>query len=97
MGLAVCCVLAGCASFSLSARGPVILPAMTLAQADLGGCGKAEVSHLNGQPFSALADYRLKGQLRVLRPGQGVTEDLMPTRLNAQVDDKGVIMHLFCG
>lgn len=73
------------------------MPPLMLARGQVKGCGLDQLSHLTGQPFAELANYRLPGQLRVLRPGQGVTRDLMPDRLNAQVDGTGVILHLFCG
>ncbi|MCU0901648.1 MAG: I78 family peptidase inhibitor [Cypionkella sp.] len=97
LGTALAGLLAGCASGLPAVSGPVIVPALSLAQKDVAGCGKGDLSHLNGRPFTDLAGYRLMGQLRVLRPGQGVTQDLMPTRLNAQIDAKGAILHLFCG
>jgi hypothetical protein len=68
-----------------------------LAGEQVQGCGHDQLVHLNGQPFVVLANYRLPGHLRVLYPGQGVTRDLMPDRLNAQVDGTGAILHLFCG
>ena len=81
----------------LSRVGPAIVPPMMLASGQVQGCGHDQLTHLTGKPFTELANYRLPGHLRVLRPGQGVTRDLMPDRLNAQVDGAGVILHLFCG
>ncbi|MDO8883498.1 I78 family peptidase inhibitor [Pseudotabrizicola sp.] len=73
------------------------MPPARLASSQVAGCGQDQLTHLAGRSFVELADYRLPGHLRVLRPGQGVTRDLMPDRLNAQVDGSGVILHLFCG
>jgi len=60
-------------------------------------CGVAQVQGLVGQPFVALAGSRLPGALRVLYPGQVVTAEVQPTRLNASVDHETRITALFCG
>ena len=89
--------VAACGAMPRVAIGPAIVPPATLVQQQVQGCGQDQVSHLVGQPFTELAKFRLRGHLRVLRPGQGITRDLMPDRLNVQVDGAGVILHLFCG
>ena len=61
------------------------------------GCGSAELATLVGQHYSVLADIELSGSLRVLRPGQDVTDQIDASRLNADVSDDGMIRHLFCG
>ncbi|MFN4129650.1 MAG: I78 family peptidase inhibitor [Paracoccaceae bacterium] len=94
---ALCCGLSGCFSPPLALVGPAIVPPLMLSSEQVQGCGHDQLAHLTGQPFANLANYRLPGQLRVLRPGQGVTRDLMADRLNAQVNGTGVILHLFCG
>ncbi|MFN3723542.1 MAG: I78 family peptidase inhibitor [Paracoccaceae bacterium] len=93
--LLLCGGLAGC--FGGGDVGPAIVPPIALASRDVQGCAQDQLRHLVGQPFTELAQFRLPGHLRVLRPGQGVTRDLMPDRLNAQVDRTGAILHLFCG
>ncbi len=93
--LVVLGLMAGC--LPLRGRGPEILPPEMLVAEEVQGCGAVDLMHLAGGSFTALADVRLPGQLRVLRPGQGVTRDLMPERLNAQVDDAGIIRRMFCG
>lgn len=95
--LLMCSVTAGCALPPLAGLGPTTVPPIQLAASQAQGCNLAQRMALIGQPFTRLADYRLPGQLRVLRPGQGVTRDVMPDRLNAKVDDQGVILDLFCG
>jgi len=52
---------------------------------------------LIGQDFVSLADQPLLGSLRVIWPGQEVTSDILPTRLNAEVSDQGLILGLSCG
>lgn len=60
-------------------------------------CGLAELPRLTGEPMARLADFRLKGPLRVLWPGQEITNEVKPDRLNVQVDVQGRILRPFCG
>lgn len=90
--------LSGCAGFSTKAPpGPAILPPALLAERQETGCEAPELRSLTGQHFTELAEIRLKGQLRVLWPQQDLTRDLMPDRLNVQVDGAGQILRMFCG
>jgi len=84
-------VLAGCAGVERVGPAERMLPAM----AD--DCGVALVAAEMGQPFVALAAYRLPGTLRVLYPEQVVTREVQAARLNASVDAAGRIRGLFCG
>jgi hypothetical protein len=52
---------------------------------------------LRGAHFTALADMPLRGDLRVVRPGQDLTSDVETRRLNVQVDANGQMLRLFCG
>ena len=61
------------------------------------GCGLADVADLPGQPFTALAGRRLIGDLRVIRRSEAVTTEIDPRRINAMVDEKGMVLKLFCG
>lgn len=90
-------VLAGCTALPVPQAAPPIISPEPLALAGVQGCGRDQLMHLMGQPFTALAAYQLPGHLRVLRPGQGITRDVMPDRLNAQVTASGAIHRLFCG
>lgn len=88
------CLLAGCAGFGGDLRmGPV--DEMLPPQPDR--CGLAALPDLTGQPMARLADFRLTGALRVLWPGQEITNDVDPSRLNAEVDVAGRILRLMCG
>lgn len=87
-------LLAGCLPFGLPLRmGPVdeMLPLL----ADT--CGLAALPDLRGQEMARLADFRLSGPLRVLWPGQEITNEADPARLNAEVDVTGRILRLMCG
>lgn len=89
--------VAGCTAVPFGTVRPHILPVESLVARQATGCGASDMAAVSRQHFTVLADYRLPGHLRVLHPGQGVTRDLMPDRLNAQVDANGRILRLFCG
>lgn len=92
MLVAICGLMAGCVP-PVYRIGPVdeMLPALP------DSCGLATLGDLEGQPMERLADFRLIGPLRVLWPGQEITSDVVPTRLNAEVDVTGRILRLICG
>lgn len=60
-------------------------------------CGLADLPNMRGQKMERLADFRLPGALRVLWPGQEITNEIDATRLNVQVDVAGRIVRLMCG
>ena len=71
-----------------------VLPEALVAN---GACGAGAALALVGDHFTALADLALPGDLRVLWPGQRVTDEVQPLRMNAQVSDSGTIRRVFCG
>ena len=71
-----------------------VLPAATL---DHAACGAVEAREFVGGHFTALAEMSLRGQMRILWPGQRGTDDVQPLRLNVQVSDSGMIRRVFCG
>ncbi len=77
--------------------GEAILPPDVMASRNIAGCGADDLPGIHGMHFTTLAEVRLRGQLRVLRPGQGLTRDLLPDRLNVQVDEGGTVLRMFCG
>ena len=86
-------LMAGCVGQGRYKMGPVA--EMIPPQPDR--CGLAEMPDMVGRPMAALADFPLGDRLRVLWPGQEVTDDIRPERLNAEVDVQGHIRRLFCG
>lgn len=64
---------------------------------DLVKCGGDLVQPLIGQPVTNLPRSGNWGTLRVIRPGDAVTEDYSDTRLNVQLDANDRIMALSCG
>ena len=93
LGLALFCT--GCAMFAPREMVGPVDEIMFVAQPD--ACGLSQLTALEGQAFTALADRSLLGQLRVIWPGQEVMSGLVPDRLNAQVSDEGRIVRLSCG
>jgi hypothetical protein len=89
-------LLPGCLPLAPSNVLPVTAPLVIERQAAQ-GCGADQRQALIGQPFTALASRPIPGGLRILYPGQGITDGLTPARLNAQVDGTGRILRLFCG
>jgi hypothetical protein len=91
----LCCLgLSGCAA----TRSNVSTRSVDwLVQQGLAGCDAARMQHLRGAHFTALADVSLRGDLRVVRPGQDLTSDVDVRRLNVQVDAQGQMLRLFCG
>lgn len=61
------------------------------------GCGAAGVADLRGQPFTALARRPLPGDLRIIRWNEAVTAEIDPRRINAMVDERGLVLKFFCG
>lgn len=59
-------------------------------------CGFGRFSGLIGQDFAELATAD-RQDLRIIAPGQKVTDEISPSRLNAEVDATGRIRRLFCG
>lgn len=102
--LAICLALSGCGRLAGAAAPPLqttqfgaperVLPALPVEEA---ACAAEAAQLLVGDHFTALADLPLPGELRVLWPGQKVTDEVQPLRLNAQVSDSGTIRRLFCG
>ena len=65
--------------------------------AHLRSCGGDHVFGLIGQPITELPEAGKWGTLRVIGPGQPVTEDYSETRLNVEIDHDGRITGIWCG
>jgi hypothetical protein len=64
---------------------------------DRNACGAAALQGLVGQPEAVLASMTLTVPVRVIRPGQAVTMDFNPSRLNFDIDERGRIARIWCG
>ncbi|WP_185020828.1 I78 family peptidase inhibitor [Histidinibacterium lentulum] len=71
------------------------LPALPEPGADL--CDAGSHVRLIGQDATALERVLLLGQVRVIRPGDAVTMDLRPERINFEIGEDGRIARIFCG
>lgn len=60
-------------------------------------CGLETLDHVIGQPWSEDLLPPRDGRVRVLRPGDMMTMDHLPERLNVHLDDKDRVSELRCG
>ncbi|MCA3510020.1 MAG: hypothetical protein IOC80_00415 [Rhodobacter sp.] len=60
-------------------------------------CGAAGLASLVGQPLSRFNAQARQGPARVIRPGQPVTMDYNPLRLNVLLDADGRMVAFRCG
>jgi hypothetical protein len=60
-------------------------------------CGAGALAALIGKPVSALEGLHGAGPVRLIRPGQFVTMDHIPARLNVHLDAADLITGLTCG
>lgn len=93
LGLAV---LAGCAAPRGAAPGGPAATAEPHAPLPQ-DCGAARLAGWLGQPVAAVDEQYLPVAVRVLRPGDPVTEDFSPMRLNILLDGAGRITEFRCG
>lgn len=91
-------LLAGCAG----PAGPCNIPAQPAAPPATDECGAAALSrYLNvsasGEMKSAIASAAGDRPIRYIAPGDAVTMDFVPSRLNAELGDDGRIKRFRCG
>ena len=65
--------------------------------APAGNCGAALMQSLVGQPAGVLAAMKFAPPTRIIRPGDAVTEDYSPSRLNIEIDLHETIAAVRCG
>ncbi|WP_157971082.1 I78 family peptidase inhibitor [Pseudogemmobacter bohemicus] len=97
---ALALILAACSPPAVAPR-PVAVPASTrpaLTERTPDTCRLAALSALQGQPAGNLRTVRLAGVSRIIPPGGIVDQtDYIPQRINAYIDDQGIITRLECG
>lgn len=91
-------LLAGCAG----SAGPCNIPAEPALQPASAECGAAGLSrYLNvsptGEMKSAIASAAGDRPIRYIAPGDAVTMDFVPARLNVELGDDGRIVRFRCG
>lgn len=60
-------------------------------------CGANRLSHLVGAPLPDIETLDTPGRVRVIRPGDRVTMDMLPDRLNIHLDEDDIVVQLRCG
>ncbi len=60
-------------------------------------CGAARLGGWAGQPVTALDEQYLPQTVRLIRPGDAVTDDFQPGRLNVVLDASDRVMTFHCG
>ena len=66
-------------------------------------CGARDLRQFRGQPATSVEGLRIVGAsgtevpLRVIRPGDAVTEDFSEERVNIRTDAAGIITSIDCG
>lgn len=60
-------------------------------------CGAPHMGYLVGQPVSEVDLASLARTVRPIAPGDLVTEDYRPERVNLDLDADGVILRVWCG
>lgn len=87
LAIVVALGLAGCAVQQVPGVQPVLPDT----------CGAGARVGLVGQPARVLATTKFDGPVRMIRPGDLVTEDFSPDRLNIDIDLKETIRGVRCG
>ncbi len=65
---------------------------------DAQACGAQRFAALLGQPFTPELRARLPREgVRIIRPGEAVTLDYAPLRLNVELDRAGRVARIVCG
>ena len=68
-----------------------------IPRSDLTSCHAVGLEGLVGAHVSLLPTNGAWSSVRIIKPGQMVTMDFSPTRLNVRVDNAGIILSLACG
>lgn len=87
LAIAAMAILAGC----------VAPPVATPVQPAPDECGAAPLQYLLGQPRQAIGGMTFTKPVRIIEPGQAVTMDYNPQRLNIELDGNGRISRIACG
>ncbi|PVA06286.1 I78 family peptidase inhibitor [Thalassorhabdomicrobium marinisediminis] len=85
--------LTACASLDGPAQQPTG-PAVPAPADDT--CNAAQHAGLVGQDATALERVLLMGPVRIIRPGDAVTMDFRPERINFHIDDSNRITSITC-
>lgn len=73
------------------------MPPAPVDPTPVNACGALDLQFLVGERASVLETMRFSQQVRVIRPGQAVTMDYSPARLNIEVNSAERISRVSCG
>lgn len=68
-----------------------------MARATDDACHAKDHKNLLGKPLSSLNSMRFSQPLRIIMPGQMITQDHSPQRLNIEINNQSIIVGLRCG
>ncbi|SHI78576.1 Peptidase inhibitor I78 family protein [Wenxinia saemankumensis] len=88
-------VLAACGRVGPVPPAASLGPSLPAAAED--SCGAGPRARLVGQPATALERELILAPVRLIRPGQAVTEEFRPTRINFHIDGAERIARITCG
>jgi hypothetical protein len=60
-------------------------------------CGASGLQSLLGEHPEAVTSILLQNPYRIIRPGEAVTMDFNPERINFEVDEQDLIARIYCG
>ncbi|MBB1491552.1 MULTISPECIES: I78 family peptidase inhibitor [unclassified Paracoccus (in: a-proteobacteria)] len=72
---------------------PILVP---VEEPDTDQCNASALQGLIGQPATVLRDMMLKAGTRVINPGDAVTMDFRPDRMNIEIGASGRIEKVAC-
>lgn len=98
MALRICSVLAATALVgTLAACGGAGGSQGGHRTTDPSACGADRFAAMQGAPVTKLPGDEVDGPIRLIRPGDAVTQDFNPARLNVSLDKGDIITSLTCG
>ncbi|WP_371225847.1 I78 family peptidase inhibitor [Roseovarius sp. 2305UL8-3] len=93
--LALCFLVFGVSACAPTAEPPAPAPLPT--PEELASCGGNLLMDQIGQPADSVDLSAAKEDVRLLPPGSIMTMDHRPRRMNADLDEAGLITRLWCG
>ncbi len=73
----------------------VVTPGLVEKEPDT--CGAADLQGLVGQPSGMIRTVRVKGQVRMIGPGELVSQEYNAHRVDVHTDANGLIRQISCG
>ncbi|MDY7117798.1 I78 family peptidase inhibitor [Halomonas sp. SSL-5] len=100
LGVGLALLLAGCSSMN-AAPSPEPAPPPPRVEAS-GECGAERVQDRVGRTYREALGEAIRAEsdaasMRVVRPGEAVTLDYRPDRLNVRLDEEDTIAEIVCG